>query len=220
MKSQPSRQRTKSITSPFAPQPRQLKTCFAVLMLKRSSPPQTGHGPQRSLPFPFSWSPGARSRPRPSPSAPAQSRHRRWLSFHDPKNRRSRLTVARCTSEPRGCRQRGRADALERHHGVASGQRCAHHAQQHVGSAAMNTPCKTSQPLAGRRGDRREHLVALAALRRFGYIPSRQETRRKPFVVRAPGLEPGGLSVSNDHVPQTCRLVGNASAAREGGVCI
>src|SRR5271169_507340 len=34
-----------AMTSPLAPQPRQLKSCFRVLMAKRSSPPHAGHGP-------------------------------------------------------------------------------------------------------------------------------------------------------------------------------
>src|ERR1700684_474963 len=37
------------MTSPPQPQTRQLKTCFAVLMLNRSRPPHTGHGPSCSV---------------------------------------------------------------------------------------------------------------------------------------------------------------------------
>jgi hypothetical protein len=49
LKSTPSRALTRAITSPFAPHPRQLNTCFLALIEKRSLPPHIGHGWPRLL---------------------------------------------------------------------------------------------------------------------------------------------------------------------------
>src|SRR5262245_56526696 len=57
VKSVPSKNSTRAITSPLPPQPRQLNTCLVVLMENRSSPPHLGHGPSRSTVPPLSLMP-------------------------------------------------------------------------------------------------------------------------------------------------------------------